>query len=219
MAYSDFTLDKVLRQFAVRYAARELFPDLRPAVAPEWLAATLARGRQTATTSEKARSEFIVTPILLAAKELAGGTVALFSGERLTVDRDSGLDGECDYLLSLITRDFPVLQVIQKPVLCMVEAKKNDIESGLGQCAAQMVAAQRWNAGEEAGHNAGEDGRREVIHGCVTTGETWQFLRLDAANELTLDERRLYLSDLPAVLAALLAACGIVHPRGATSGV
>jgi hypothetical protein len=29
----------------------------------------------------------------------------------------------------------------------LVEAKKADIKSGLGQCAAEMVAAQKFNAG------------------------------------------------------------------------
>ena len=203
MAYADFTLDKVLQQFHLRYAAANLFPGLEPVAAPpDWLAPTLARGRQTATTSEKARSEFIVAPILLAVKELTGDAIAIFSGERLSVDRESGLDGECDYILSHVERAYPVLSVIEKPVLCLVEAKKNDIEAGLRQCAAQMIGARAWNA-----RDTPEGTPPRTVYGCVTTGETWQFLRLEPGDVLTLDETRFYGNDLARILAALLVCC------------
>ena len=68
----------------------------------------------------------------------------------------------------------------------MVEAKKNDIEEGIGQCAAEMVAANIFN------HNAAND--TEIVYGCVTTGETWQFLEL-RENRLTIDQNRYFIDN------------------------
>jgi hypothetical protein len=80
----------------------------------------------------------------------------------------------------------------------MVEAKKNDIENGLGQCVAQMVAARLFN--ERAGPPS------PTVHGCVTSGEVWQFLRLsDDGRTALIDRRRLYLDDVGRILAAFAA--------------
>ena len=60
---------------------------------------------------------------------------------------------------------------IKAPAVILVEAKKEDTKSGLGQCIAEMVAAQRFNA---AAH---ED--IPVLYGCVTSGTAWRFLQLE----------------------------------------
>jgi hypothetical protein len=38
---------------------------------------------------------------------------------------------------------------VEAPAIVIVEAKKSDIKSGLGQCIAEMVAAQRFNEKRE----------------------------------------------------------------------
>lgn len=38
---------------------------------------------------------------------------------------------------------------IESPVIAIVEAKKDDLKSGLGQCIAEMVAAQRFNSNRQ----------------------------------------------------------------------
>jgi hypothetical protein len=197
VAYTDFTLDAVRRQFALTLTAAPLFPSLRPVALPDWLEPMLRRGMPSALNSEKSRSEFIVAPILLAVRELSGGRLSVYSGQRLNADASEGLDGECDYILSAA----PPLPVLQAPLVCVVEAKKNDIESGLGQCAAQMLGAWRVNDREGAGVPA--------VHGCVTTGENWQFLRL-AGQSLVVDSQRYYLDSLALVVSALLTAGGQV---------
>ena len=196
MAYMDFTLDSVEAELGVAQRPGKLFPGLPDAAPPPWLAGQLARGMELALVSEKARSEFIVAPILLAVRELSGGRVSILSGQRLDVDPMRRLTGECDFLLSLADP----LPRLRAPLLAVLEAKRNDIEAGLGQCAAQMVAAQMFN------EHAGRAGR--VIHGCVTTGEDWQFLRLDGS-ELVIDPSRRYINQVGAVLAALLASVAI----------
>ncbi len=195
MAYTDFTLESVEADLGVAPRTSAVFPPLAHVEPPAWLTDQLARGMELAMVSEKARSEFIVAPILLAVRELSGGRVSILSGQRLDVDPARRLSGECDFLLS---RSDP-LPRLRAPLLAVVEAKRNDIEGGLGQCAAQMVAARLFN--ERAG------GPGWPVYGCVTTGEDWQFLRLDPTG-LRIDPSRRYINQVGAVLAALMAAVG-----------
>lgn len=191
MAFSEFTLDSAVRSLGLRVVEADLFPGRVPATVPDWLPGWLTRGTSLALISEKARSEFIVVPILLAAKELSGGRLAIFSGQRLDVDADRGLTGECDFILAL----GPSVPPLRSPIAAVVEAKKNDVEGGLGQCIAQTVAAREFAAA--AGHTA-------PVYGCVTTGEAWQFLRL-AGDVVELDDRRYYLDNVAGVLGAFAA--------------
>ena len=61
--------------------------------------------------------------------------------------------------------------LLQAPVIVLVEAKKDDLKLGLGQCIAEMVAAQRFNA------ERGNDIR--CVYGVSTTGVDWLFLKLE----------------------------------------
>jgi hypothetical protein len=187
MAYSDFTLETVRRQFDLNLETGALFPNIIPVTPSAWLRETLQKGGQLALVSEKARSEFIVAPILLTVGEFAEGRVTIHSGQRFDVDLSVGLGGECDFVLSA----GEPIPVITGPIVTLVEAKKNDVDSGLGQCAAQMIGAQRFHAQEQ--HT------ERPIYGCVTTGETWQFLRLDGIR-LTIDTERHYIVDLDVLL-------------------
>ena len=81
-------------------------------------------------------------------------------------------------------------------MITILEAKKGDVESGLGQCVAQMVGARLFN------ERAGELPR--PLYGCVTTGDDWQFLRLDAATVL-IDPNLLFIDNLSGILATLRA--------------
>jgi hypothetical protein len=201
MAFSEFTLDDVSRQLGITTQEAALFPDLTPIPPPAWLPNWLTRGTRLALISEKARSEFIVVPILLAVRELSSDRVAIFSGQRLDVDPARGLQGECDFILAL----GPSVPPLRAPIATVVEAKKNDVEAGLGQCIAQLVAARQFN--DAAGRTAAP------IHGCVTTGETWQFLRLEGAVAL-LDRTRYYLDNVPGILGTLLAIVGAADGLG-----
>ena len=192
MAYSDFTLEAVERQCGITTQEAGLFPGAPVAPVPDWLPGWLARGTRLALISEKARSEFIVVPILLAARELSGDRFAIYSGQRLDVDPDKGLVGECDFILAL----GPALPPLHAPLMTVVEAKKNDVEGGLGQCIAQMIAARQFN--EAAGRTT------SPVYGCVTTGETWQFLRL-AGQVALLNRERYYLDNVAGILGALQA--------------
>jgi hypothetical protein len=197
MTYKDFTLETVDTALGVALQPGDLFPGLAPIPVPTWLQELLAKTMQLALLSEKARSEFIVVPILVAVRELSKDTIAIYSGQWLDVQPERGLAGECDFILSRT----PPLPVLRAPIVTIVEAKKNDIEVGLGQCVAQMVGARLFN------ERTGKAGL--PLFGCVTTGEDWQFLELQA-EAVDIDRRRYYIDNIGMILAifqAMIARC------------
>src|SRR5262249_11374417 len=202
MPYTDFTLESVETALGLNIQPGDLFPGVTPLAVPDWLQEILVRGRSLAAmVSEKSRSEFIVAPILLAVKEFAAGDLALFSGQRLDVDPERGLSGECDYILA---RTAP-LPRLRAPLITVLEAKKGDIEAGLGPGGAPVGGAPLLYARSGAAI--------DTVFGCVTTGEAWQFLRLQQRT-VVIDQTRLFLDNLGGILAALRAI--VTAPSGAT---
>jgi len=130
MAYSDFSLEKVKKDFQLIEKHCSLLGDSQSIEPSQWLIETLRISLKLAraSSSEKARSEFIVAPTLLEMERRNYGEFSIFSGERLDVDEEKGLKGECDFILS----KGPISSTIQAPIFSMVEAKKNDIKEGLG---------------------------------------------------------------------------------------
>jgi hypothetical protein len=149
MAYDEFTLDILLRKFPLRL---EEHPDLFAEFAPVPLSDLLQRqldeylALALEISTEKARSEFIIAPILGEIRRHFQKTISLFSGVEFNVDMERGLHGVCDYMLSLS----PLQLVIQAPVVAVVEAKNENIKSGMGQCIAEMLAAQQFNQERQA---------------------------------------------------------------------
>ncbi len=169
MAYSNFTLEAVVTRFQLEITeSANLFSEIEPVALRSDFAADLARNVQLASAinTEKAKSELIVAPVLVELREQTGRRISLFSGIDFSVDAESELTGVCDFLVSLS----PVQHLLQAPVLALVEAKKDDLTLGLGQCAAEMIAAQRFNA--EKGNDI------SWVYGCSTTGTDWKFLKL-----------------------------------------
>jgi len=191
MAFTDFTLENVEAKLGVTIVPGDLFPGLQSASPPPWLPPLLAQYRAVfARSTEKARSESIVAPILIAAAEAAPPPVTVFSGHRFDVDAARSLVGECDFLLA---RTEPIPRV-KAPILSVIEAKRADIDLGIGQCVAQMVATQEFNK------RANSPG--ETSYGCVTNGIGWQFLRLDGIL-VAMDREMFVTTDLPRLLGAL----------------
>lgn len=170
MAYSNFTLETVRKAFDIEEVdIAGLFSDSEPVEPSELLTALLARNIPLATAigTEKAKSEMIVANVLVELREHFEHRISLFSGIDFNVDDESGLTGVCDFLISLS----PVQFGLEAPVIVLVEAKNDNLEVGLGQCVAEMVAAQRFNA--EKGNEISR------IYGATTTGVLWRFLRLE----------------------------------------
>ena len=184
MAYSEFDLAAVVAKLGVTVAD---LPDLFAGAAPAPLSPPVAGLLQLylplaiANGTEKARSELLIAPVLADAREQLGRRVSLFSGWDFVVDKAKGLNGVCDYLLCRS----PQQEFITTPVAVVVEAKNENIKGGLGQCAAEMVAARLFN--EPAGVGG------EPVAGCVTTGTVWRFLRL-TGSDLLIDQKEYYLA-------------------------
>ncbi|MCK5898132.1 MAG: hypothetical protein KAG06_03570 [Methylococcales bacterium] len=192
MSYTDFNLSQVKTKFELTEVRTALFPDIKAIEVSDYLTEALDIGLELAlaTASEKARSEFIIAPILFELERHHRKKLAIYSGERLDVDKTQGLTGECDFILS----KGQMTHTIQTPIFALVEAKKNDISQGLGQCVAQMVAATLYN---QTHNNAIAN-----LYGCVTTGETWQFLRLQE-KRLQIDSQRHYINEVGIILGIL----------------
>jgi len=171
MSYSEFTsIIKVKQAFGLTTVEGPRFlPQITPIPPSATLTDFLANSLPVAvaTGSEKARSEMIITPVLLEVRKILLQNISLFSGEDFTVDYESGLNGICDYLISRS----PEMLEIEAPAVAVVEAKKADLKTGIGQCVAEMVAMQKFN--EAKGKPI------SVIYGSVSNGTQWRFLKLE----------------------------------------
>ncbi len=169
MSYSNFTLSKVKKDFSITTAETErLFSQIAPVQPSELLMLNLKENLSLATAinTEKARSELIIMPVLTEVRRILKGQVSLFSGAEFNVDLEQGLNDTCDFILARSPEQF----FITKPVITIVEAKRENIPSGLGQCIATMIAARQFN--EQEGEPI------DIIYGVVTTGTDWKFLKL-----------------------------------------
>jgi len=169
MAYNDFTLEALKEQFGLRTDAEgDYFAQVPPMAVSSKLREHLQRhvSRAIAVGTEKARSELIITPILLEVFDQFPPGLGLFSGVEFSPDPERGLRGTCDFLLTLSREQF----TIEAPVVTIVEAKNENIRQGVNQCIAEMVAAQTFNRAKGSAI--------ETIYGAVTTGTAWLFLRL-----------------------------------------
>ncbi|GAA6615562.1 hypothetical protein [Scytonema sp. NUACC26] len=170
MPYNKFDLQKLVTDFNLELSENtKFFSDIQP-IEPSELLLTLLEENlplATAINTEKARGELVIFPVLLEVKRKMNSQISIFSGKEFTVDPEQGLNGNPDFLISRSREQF----FISAPVMTLVEAKNQDINSGLGQCGAEMLAAQIYNAKNNKSIN--------VIYGCVTTGVLWRFLRLE----------------------------------------
>ncbi|MGA1265072.1 MAG: hypothetical protein ACO331_14390 [Prochlorothrix sp.] len=193
MAYSDFKLDQLLTTFSLTLReSPDHFGHLPPFEPSDYLSLTLKRNLNLAVAinTEKARSELIISPILMEVKQQHYEQISLFSGVDFTVDSQNGLNGICDFLISLS----PEQLLIRAPVLTLVEAKNENLKSGFAQCMAEMVAAQRFNQQR--------DNPIDPIYGVVTIGTIWRFLSL-CDRQITVDSTEYFIKDIAQILGIL----------------
>jgi hypothetical protein len=194
MPYSQFTtIGKAKEAFGLKTIEGDRFlPSIEPIQPSATLVNYLAESLPFASSaSEKARSEGIICPVLLEVRRVLNRQISIFSGEDFTVDESVGLNGMCDFLLS---RSTEVLE-IEVPAIIIIEAKKGDLRNGFGQCIAEMVAAQRFNAAK--GRSVG------TIYGSISSGTQWRFLKL-VGDTVTLDLTDYPLPPLDQVLSMLV---------------
>jgi hypothetical protein len=187
MAYGDFNFEKVHRDFGIALRDQAFFETIGDLLPSPWLREALQIGMSMPIITEKARSEFFVAPILVDCRERLQRRVEIFSGAKLDVEPQMGLTGECNFIVARTASRL----AIQAPLMMVVEAKKHDIEEAMGQCAAQMLAACRYNE---------RDGKPvPYVYGCVTNVESWLFLKLQGT-ELQVHPQRFALNEISKIL-------------------
>jgi len=196
MAYSDFTIAKAQEAFnLVIEEDQDVFADVNRSQPSELLQSILKEYLKLAIAinSEKSRSEFIIAPVLAEVRRLSNYQMSLFSGKEFNVDTTKGLTGYCDFILSYSKEQL----YIRTPVTTVVEAKNENIIGGMGQCMAEMVAAQIFN--QQAGSLI------ETIYGVVTSGTNWRFLTLRDSS-VCIDPIEYYIKEVDQILGILLQA-------------
>jgi len=188
-SYSDYTLGALQEVCGIDNTKTKL-SLLKQTVKPsEWLLNTLELNQVLPINSEKARSELLITPILVEWLSRNPKKLQYFSGNTFDVLPEKALKGRCDFLF---TKHFSLN--IVAPVVAMFEAKDDNVDNWYGQCGAEMYAARIFNEQKNEPYR--------IIYGAVTNGYEWVFLRLEE-NLLLIDSTRYHLQDLPRLLGAL----------------
>jgi hypothetical protein len=138
-------------------------------------------------TSEMARREFLIAPVLL---DLARYTHVKIKVE-FPLDVTDRLRGTLDYYL----------QGTQN--LLVIEAKNADLQKGFTQLAVELIALDQWHVAQPG-----------QIYGAVSIGNVWQFGVLDRSTKLVTQDLSIYrvpadLPDLLQILVGILAGPGI----------
>ena len=166
MAFSDFkTISEVQEKFGITYAMNDFVgaeETLKPSdhFLQEF---EFCMQHINVFASETSRCEAVIFPIL---KEVYKGYTdryTLWSGKSIVYDET--LKGTPDYLIA--TQSELGMSVVGKPLIILVEAKKNDFEQGWGQCLAELVAAQKIKNDSDF-----------PVYGVVTDGKLWEFGQL-----------------------------------------
>ena len=161
IAYSNFALWTLKEQFGITAAdADDLFAEMPPLPASDPFRTLLKRHLPLVSSlgSGKIRSKMIIAPQIVELREQSDHRIAIVSSAELSVDAAQGLYGFCDFLVSRP----PTTLSVTAPMLAVVEAKREDLTTGVTQCIAAMYAASLFNA------RSGEP--REMIYGTVTSG-------------------------------------------------
>ncbi len=130
-------------------------------------------------TSEAARREVLIAPILL---EVAHITESIVNIE-YPIEVNQYLRGDLDYYIES-----------QHNVL-VVEAKQADLTRGFTQLAAELIALDTWAESEDP-----------ILYGAITTGDIWQFGSFHRSSRLITQSLMLYRvpTDLEALMQILV---------------
>ena len=190
MAFSDFkTIPEVLETFQITYVRRDFIKDGAVAIPSEHFLQDFEFNQQyiDVFASEGARCEAVIFPVLKEVYKAYAKDYALWIKKPIVCDET--LNGTPDYFIA--TRSKLGIPVVGKPLIIMVEAKKNDFGQGWGQCLAELIAARKIN-----------DDAATPVHGIVTDGKLWEFGRL--VGDVFTQNRTSFTSDnLPRLLGAV----------------
>ena len=191
-SYSSFTYQD-LHELGLEIVEEPMFQNV--AIAPvqpsRLLLEILDMNKDIPTATEKAKSELIISPILSDLRQRYPTKFTFFSGYQFSVEPKLGLQGFCDFILTKGAKT----PYIFNPILAVVEAKNEAIESQTPQCIAETYAAVLFNQRQNVPHS-------DVIYGTITTAFDWLFIKVEG-KKVTIDNKRYFISDLPQLLGVL----------------
>ena len=194
MSYSDFiSFEQLIPLGISQIITVEKLVDFEPITPSPFLTEALKRFTPLATAinTEKARSAYLIAPILSEIVTL-NPHASLFSGKSFTADPSMGLNGFVDFLLTAN----PDKLAIKAPIVTVIEAKNENINDGLAQCIATMYAAFLVNRRDS------KIGAK-TVYGSVTTGQVWRFLALTPNLEVSIDLKDRYLTPIDELIGLL----------------
>ncbi|MEL6604057.1 MAG: hypothetical protein AAFP20_12605 [Cyanobacteria bacterium J06614_10] len=176
MSSPHFSLQAAVNQFEIKYIGSDLvFPTVLPLLPPNadsamsLLTQQLDRDTDIArrNPTDQAKSAFVIAPVLSTLRQIH--QVGIHTGVQFDIaapDDPFSQANCCDFIVTLSDE----LEIIEAPVLVVVQAKQSVMAEGVGRCVAKMVTAQAFNL------NSGLPPL--PIFGCVTNGFCWRFLQL-----------------------------------------
>ncbi len=189
-SYRYYKLENLAAICGIEQAdAEKLLLPIQNIPVSDFLQTTIDRNLNMPMLNEKAKSELLVMPILMEVWALNRNFKPI-SGATFNVEPSKGLKGVADFLIS----SNPNARGIETPVVAIFEAKDDKLDTWYGQCGAEMYAARLFN--ERKGNNI------KIIHGAVTNGVAWQFLKLERQT-LFIDTQKYGIANLPQLLGAI----------------
>ncbi|MCY7408556.1 MAG: hypothetical protein LH631_14590 [Alkalinema sp. CAN_BIN05] len=116
-------------------------------------------------TSEMARREFLIAPVLTDILHYTEATLNI----EYPINVNNQLKGSLDYLLQT------------QETFLIIEAKNEDLERGFVQLATELIALDQWIDSEQA-----------IIQGAISTGNIWQFCQFDRNSRTMTQDLDLY---------------------------
>ncbi len=193
MSYGEFTFKKIESDLGLVLEEEDLYSVIKPIEISRILSDILKENVPLALSisTEKARSELIIAPVLVELRKFLKHKISLFSGVEFNVDSEKGLNGVCDFIISASSKQI----LVSAPIINIVEAKNENIKNGIPQCIAEMYAAQLFN--QEKGTIV------PYIYGVVTTGSSWKFLQLEG-EQVIIDSMEYFIDNIGKIMAILI---------------
>ncbi len=163
MSYSQFkTIEEVAQKFDIEVTDKILFVSEKEMTVSEYLVSMIIENMNDNISfiNEITICERIISPILNGVSRQYKD-LNIWSHVPYNIDEKQGLVGEPDYLVAGKTK----YGGMEKPSLCVIEAKRDDFELGWAQALAEMVASSLVE--------------NRIFYGVVTTGKLWEFGKLE----------------------------------------
>jgi hypothetical protein len=174
LAYFNTTLQRKLLNFPQYAGNLDRLTELKQRIAESLPRLSL--------TSEAARREFLIAPVLMDVLHYTQATLNV----EYPITVSNQLKGSLDYLLQ------------NRQTFLVIEAKNEDLERGFVQLAIELIALDQWI-----------DSDQLVLQGAVSTGRIWQLGLFDRQTRQVSQDLNLYrvptdLEDLLRILVRIL---------------